>query len=237
MIITLIPLKTTSLKVDINRKEVLRRLSEVPSGCNMLVFPELTLTGYIHDLKEIRNFAEELNGPTTEFFRKIALKLKTWIAFSFIEKARDSFYVCGILLDDGGKIQIHHRKIAERGPYSVGSGLVVAKTPFGKTTILLCGDIFLKDIGANLADDLDLLIVPMNRSFEGRSPDAERWEREERKAYIDAARPLARNTVVCNALSDGSENLAFGGALWVNREGGLIGESSHGTDNALVVNL
>ncbi len=82
--------------------------------------------------------------------------------------------------------------------------------------------------------DEDLLIVPMARGFAGRSPDWQRWEREERQVYLDAVAKVGVATVIVNALEIGEEEPSFGGALVVGADGSLLAESPHGTDEILV---
>ncbi len=234
MLVTAIPLKTARARPDANRKELSTRLLQVPRETTLIVLPELTLTGYVDNEEEVHRLAETNDGETVKFFKEIAMQFGLWIAFSFIEQENRSYYIAGILMDEDGIIRLHHRKISEKPPYTAGTDVAVAITPFGRTALLLCGDIFLDDIGAKLGADLDLLIVPMARCFDGKSPDIERWEREERRAYVEAVRPLAENTIICNAFGDGEGNLDFGSSLWVNREKGLMAESAHGSDNLLV---
>jgi hypothetical protein len=71
-----------------------------------------------------------------------------------------------------------------------------------------------------------------------RSPDPERWEREERKVYLDGVRAVGATTAIVNSLEIDSDELAdFGGALLVDGAGRMLAESPHGTDEALVYEL
>jgi hypothetical protein len=42
----------------------------------------------------------------------------------------------------------------------------------------------------------------MARSFDGKSPDLERWLREERQAYVDEVRKVGITTLIVNSLED-----------------------------------
>jgi hypothetical protein len=90
---------------------------------------------------------------------------------------------------------------------------------------------------------LDLVCLPERALtgylyFDGRSPDPERWEREERKVYLDGVRAVGATTAIVNSLEIDSDELAdFGGALLVDGAGRVLAESPHGTDEALVYKL
>ena len=66
-----------------------------------------------------------------------------------------------------------------------------------------------------------------------RSPDAERWPREERRVCLKALRRARRPTVFANALEDIPSEGVFGGAMTIGADGQLSAESPHGTDEML----
>jgi hypothetical protein len=75
--------------------------------------------------------------------------------------------------------------------------------------------------------------MPMARSFYRKSPDFDRWIKEERKVYLDAVRAAGITTLIVNALETNTGDPSFGGALVINSEGALLAESPHGTDQIL----
>lgn len=77
-------------------------------------------------------------------------------------------------------------------------------------------------------------MVPMSRSFDGLSPDTQRWENEEREVYLEAARRVGITTVLVNALETCSPDGSFGGAMIIQTDGTLAAESPHGSDEILV---
>jgi predicted amidohydrolase len=81
---------------------------------------------------------------------------------------------------------------------------------------------------------LDLLVVPMARSFDKVSPDRDRWLREERQVYLEAVENAGCPTVIVNGLESNSDEASFGGAMVINAEGGLLAESPHGSDEILI---
>lgn len=74
----------------------------------------------------------------------------------------------------------------------------------------------------------------MARGFDKRSPDTERWLREKRQVYLDGVKAVGMTTAIVNALEVAEENASFGGALIVDKDGRVLAESPHGTDEALM---
>ena len=107
-------------------------------------------------------------------------------------------------------------------------------TRLGHLGILVCGDLFAPEVVRRLDPNLDLLLLPMSRAFDRRSPDAARWEREERRAYLEAVRAAGVPTAIVNAREVDAAEPAFGGALLVGADGRLLAEAPHGTDEALL---
>jgi predicted amidohydrolase len=142
------------------------------------------------------------------------------------------------LLDRRGRILLHHRKICEHPPFTNGTTVQTVETELGRLAVLICGDLFDEEATSQLDHSVDLLLVPMARGFDGRSPDPERWEREERKVYLDGVRAVGVTTAIVNSLEiDADELPDFGGALLVDGAGRMLAESPHGTDKALVYEL
>ncbi len=82
---------------------------------------------------------------------------------------------------------------------------------------------------------MDLLLVPIARSFDEQSPDPERWEREERQVYLDGVKAVGVTTAIVNALEIDADDLPdFGGpcswtakaGCWPNRRTGPMSRSS-----------
>lgn len=123
-----------------------------------------------------------------------------------------------------------HRKNVEQPPFVNGNQVESVETEFGKLGILICGDLFHDEVVGKIANDLRLLLVPIARSFDGQSPDKERWEGEERSAYLEAVKKAKVPAVIVNSLEIGTEEGSFGGAMVIDVEGRLLAESPHGKD-------
>ncbi|MGB9880450.1 MAG: carbon-nitrogen hydrolase family protein [Armatimonadota bacterium] len=203
---------------------------------NLVCLPECVFTGYMDQEHELRRFAEPIPGPITAEMAQLASRYRFHLCFGLLERASDGVYSSAVLLDDRGRISLVHRKIAEQAPFLSGDRVESTETIFGKLSILICGDLFHKEIIKKLEQNLKLLLVPMARCFDGQSPDRERWEREERLGYLEAVKQIGTPTAVVNLLECG-ENTSFGGAMVVGANGRLLAESPHGTDEILVYDM
>lgn len=234
MRLCLIPLKIIPRDVTANLAELERCLREISRfRPDLVCLPECALTGYLYEGTDVQRFAEPIPGPTTERMGALAREYKIFLCFGLLEVSEKNFFNSAVLLDRQGKILLHHRKICEHPPFTNGTRVQSIETELGRLSVLLCGDLFDEDATAQLGRSIDLLLVPMARSFDGRSPDTERWLREERQVYLDGVKAVGITTAIVNALEVSEEDASFGGALIVDRDGRLLAESPHGTDEAL----
>lgn len=238
MRLALIPLRTQVKDPPTNLRHLQEQLAEAGrQRADLVCFPECTLTGYLYEEEDLGHFAEAIPGPTTRALGRLARQYGLWLCFGLVEKEGARFYSTALLLDRSGRIALRHRKVHEQPPYAVGDRVQSLPTELGRLSMLLCGDLFDDQVVRQIDPATDLLFVPMNRSFDGLSPDAARWEREERQAYLQAVRAAGVTTAIVNALEAGTEGPAFGGALLVAADGQLLAESPHGTEEMAVCDL
>jgi predicted amidohydrolase len=239
MRLCLLPLRVRYRDPQRNFRHLEERLSELAcSKLDLVCLPECALTGYLYDESDLKKFAEPIPGPTTERMGELARNYKIFLCFGLLEAESENFFNSAVLLDRQGRILLHHRKICEHPPFTNGTTVQTVETELRRLAVLICGDLFDEDATSQLDRSVDLLLVLMARSFDGRSPDPERWEREERKVYLDGVRAVGVTTAIVNSLEIDSDELAdFGGALLVDGAGRMLAESPHGTDKALVYEL
>jgi predicted amidohydrolase len=239
MRLCLLPLRVRYRDPQRNFRHLEERLSELArSKLDLVCLPECALTGYLYDESDLKKFAEPIPGPTTERMGELARNYKIFLCFGLLEAESENFFNSAVLLDRRGRILLHHRKICEHPPFTNGTTVQTVETELGRLAVLICGDLFDEEATSQLDHSVDLLLVPMARGFDGRSPDPERWEREERKVYLDGVRAVGATTAIVNSLEIDSDELAdFGGALLVDGAGRMLAESPHGTDKALVYEL
>ncbi len=238
MRICLMPLKTESRNPQANFTRFAARLERLAaSRPDVVCLPECAFTGYLYTEEDFSRFAEPLSGPTMERMARLARRYGVYLCFGLLERAAEGVYNTAVLLDRQGEILLAHRKNAEQPPFLAGRRVESAATEFGNLSILICGDLFHAEAVEHLPRGLRLLLVPMARAFDGRSPDAERWAREERPAYLAAIRRAGATTAVVNALDVGIPEPGFGGAFLADASGALLAEAPHGTDEPLLYDL
>jgi predicted amidohydrolase len=117
-------------------------------GARIVIFPELTLTGYnVDDHAEIAPLAEPVPGPATIEIRKICQDLDILVLFGLIEHDGDGaeFYNSVALVDRAGVVGIY-RKI--HLPYLGGDRFLtpgnrpftVCETRYGRLGWIICYD-------------------------------------------------------------------------------------------------
>lgn len=120
--------------------------------------------------------------------------------------------------------------MSEQPPCATGNEVKAVNTEFGNIAVLLCGDVFDDEVKARVSRDTNVLILPLARSFDGRSPDLDRWLKEERQAYADEIKTVGIPGLLVHSLEDLTlPEAPFGGIILV--------ESEHGTDKALMFEM
>lgn len=239
MRVCLIPLKIAVRNPAENLRRFQARLAEIAPYQPVLVcLPECAFTGYLYEPEDLEKFAEPIPGKTTAVVSELAREYHCYICFGMLEKAREGVYSSAVLMDQTGQLIHVHRKIVEQPPFATGNEVQSVNTEFGRVCILLCGDLFDDSVKARVSRDTDILIVPLARSFDGKSPDVERWLKEERQAYADEIKKIGVTGLVVNLLEDSAlPEALFGGAMIVSRHGEVLAESEHGTDKALIFEI
>ena len=236
--VCLLPLRIEPRNPSGNLRHFQARLQEVARfQPDLICLPECTFTGYLYEAQDFVRFAEPIPGPTTDAVASLARQYGCYICFGLLERAPEGVYDSAVLVDRAGEILLMHRKNHEHPPFTNGSEVKAVDTEFGRLGMLICGDLFSDDVRARLPRPLEVLLVPMARSFDGKSPDAERWVREERQVYLDEVKKAGMTTLLVNALENSPADASFGGALVVSPGGEILAEAPHGTEAALIYDL
>jgi predicted amidohydrolase len=238
MRVCLVPLKIESKNLSANLRHFKARIERIAKDrLDIVCLPECAFTGYLYTDDDLSQYAEPIPGPTVAEMAQLALRHRVYICFGLLERTPSGVYNSAVLLDRQGQVALVHRKNVEKPPFINGHQVECVITELGKLGILICGDLFHKEVVGKVPNDLRLLLVPMARSFDGRSPDQERWQREERSAYLEAVQKARVPAVIVNALEIGTTEGSFGGAMVIDAEGRLVAESAHGTDEILIYDL
>lgn len=83
----------------------------------------------------------------------------------------------------------------------------------------------------------DYLIIPLSRSFDEDCYDRDRWENEEKWAYVRQIARIGVTSLSVNSLEPLDRGASFGGSLVVSRDGQVIAETKIGEPSTLVCEL
>lgn len=142
--------------------EKLKSLLAQTDAIDLLVFPEMTLTGFT---MKSNNFAEELEGESYIFFSSLAKEKKCAILFGMIEKGKKKNFNTLVHLNNQGKIISTYRKIhpfsysTEDVFYGKGKNTVVTKVKGIKIGLSICYDLRFPELYRFYAKDKVHLIV------------------------------------------------------------------------------
>jgi predicted amidohydrolase len=116
------------------------------AGADLIVFPELSLTGYV--LKDlVPEVALSLkHSPEVQELRRISRKIA--VSFGMVEEAEDHRFYNSAVFAAGGKILHCHRKVylptygmfEEGRDFAAGDSFAAFDTPLGRFGILICED-------------------------------------------------------------------------------------------------
>ncbi|MEM2147569.1 MAG: carbon-nitrogen hydrolase family protein [Candidatus Bathyarchaeia archaeon] len=124
-------------------------------GAELVIFPELSLTGYtIRD--ELYELAEKIPGSSTGAIEKIAKELKMHIVFGMpelSEKTKATIYNTAVLIGPRGFIgkyrKMHlptHSVFEEKRYFRPGYHVEAFETEIGKLGLIICYDIFFPEV-------------------------------------------------------------------------------------------
>jgi predicted amidohydrolase len=117
-------------------------------GANLIVFPELSLTGYA-----LRDLVEEvaLDPSRSPVFKELAgLSRDITIVLGFVEEKRDDpglFYNAAACFGEGRLLHVHRKVYLPTGGmfeegrfYAAGRNFKPFRAPFGRTGLMICRD-------------------------------------------------------------------------------------------------
>ncbi len=94
--------------VEANVSSIESLISSSASDENIIIFPEMTLTGFTMESKK---FAEELDGIGTKYFISLSQRIKKDIFTGIIEQDHDRIYNSLVHFDKNGLVKARYRKI------------------------------------------------------------------------------------------------------------------------------
>jgi len=140
-----------------------RICSEQPT--NLIVFPELAVSGYECGLNFTR-LAERVTGHAVSFLAGKAAEMNVHIAFGMPikEKVESILYNAAVLIGPDGELLGDYRKLHLRGEerlaFRAGYRLPIFETEFGQVGIMIGWDLAFPEVARSLTlDGADLIIT------------------------------------------------------------------------------
>ena len=124
-------------------------------GVDLIVLPE-TLT-YYSSKGNYADAAEQIPGPSTEYFGKLAKKHDLHIVAGLIERQGHLVYNVAALIGPDGKLIGKYRKVTlprgeVEGGITPGNSYPVFQTRFGKVGMMICYDGFFPEVARELSN-------------------------------------------------------------------------------------
>ncbi|MCS5420832.1 MULTISPECIES: nitrilase-related carbon-nitrogen hydrolase [Psychrilyobacter] len=212
--------------------------SAIKKGVELVVFPELSLTGYL-----LEELTFDVAGIPVEFYE---LSKKISILFGGVEESRDYYYYNSAFYLEDGKLQHTHRKVYlptyglfDEGRYlKSGNEIKAFDTKFGRFGILICEDAWHLSnpyvLSMDGADYVFTLVNSPSRGAQGAklSPN-QTWD-EMMKTY---SKLLTSFYIFAHRVGYEDGVNFFGGSRVYSPNGDILGEAKTFEEEMIVVDL
>ena len=145
-----------------NKKKIISMLKKKSNLGEVLIFPEMTLTGFTMNTL---GMAEDMKGETVTFFSGIAKNYHTNVFTGVIEKIGKNYFNSLVHLNSNGKLKAKYRKIhpfsySTENKYYEGGGYPVVTSLSGiKIGLSICYDLRFPELFRLYAKEkVDLII-------------------------------------------------------------------------------
>ncbi len=205
---------------------------------DIVCFPEMNITGYSNH-PDIRNLAQEIPGPIGDSLCELATLNNCAILAGMAVKAKDGSIVAAHMAAmPNGQLGVYrkcHIAPPEKDIYTPGNSVPLfshKQTTFG---IQLCYDAHFPELTTRMANDGAEIIFMPHASPRGFAVHKQRsWLRHLTARAFDNSVFI----VACNQTGVNGKGLTFpGNAVVLDPAGNIIGQSLHGRETMLVIDL
>ncbi|WP_257347299.1 nitrilase-related carbon-nitrogen hydrolase [Pseudalkalibacillus decolorationis] len=147
-------------------------------GAELIVLPELWVSGYYLTKDEFQSLQEVPTGETVSLFQKLAKKLGVMLIVPYVEGENEHLYISLAVIETTGEVLANYRKSflwgREKEIFTPGERVYNAiDTSKGKIGVLICADIEFPEPSRILAlQGVELIIVPSVWSYGAET----RWD-------------------------------------------------------------
>ena len=227
-----------------NKAENLKKIEELTfkakeQGVDLVIFPELSLTGYVVR-DQLYELAETIPGPTTQKMELIAKDTGVHIIFGMpelSENARSTIYNASVLVGPDGFIGKYrkmylptHSVFEEKRYFRPGYQTAAFETAIGKIGLCICYDIFFPEVTRLTRLQGAELIVCISAS-----PAVRRSYFE----ILTAARALENTAFLAYVnLVDIKDGLQFwGGSRLISPTGDIIAKAKYDEEDLVICDV
>jgi predicted amidohydrolase len=190
-----------------NVNQIVNMILKIGSENDLVIFPELSVTGYGGDpttatyRRRLLIASEDIPGPTTSTVEKAAREVGCYAAFGIAERARNArgVYNSAVLVGpDGfvGRTRKTHLTGEDDSPYRPGEKIGVLKTKIATFGLMVCYDMWFPEVGRLLALEGAEVIAILSSTFAG-GPAGGIGSKETKLAMWDI---LPRSVALANLL-------------------------------------
>lgn len=147
---------------------LLRKAMESHPDTQLIIFPELAVTGYQCG-KNFKDLAETatINSTSVKKMSALAKEFHVHIVYGMAEKEEDILYNSQFFIDDTGVLLGTYRKVhlfdSEKNYFTPGDQFKVFNTKIGRIGLFICYDAFFPEAARSLAiQGVDLLVNSTN---------------------------------------------------------------------------
>jgi formamidase len=204
------------------------------ASMDLVVFPEYSLHGLSMDTNP--DIMCRIDGPEVEAFQRACRDNRIWGCFSVMEQnAHGNPYNAGIVIDDGGALRLHYRKLhpwVPVEPWEPGDlGIPVCDGPKGaKLSLIICHDGMFPEMAREAAYKGAEIML---RTAGYTAPIRQAWRVTNQ---ANAFGNLMVTASVCMCGSDGVFN-SMGEAMFCNFDGTIIAEGGGVADEIVTAEL
>lgn len=218
-------------------------------GADVVLLPEALPVGWMDS--STRQHADAVpDGATCKAFRDAARAAAVYVCTGIVERAGDNVYNAAVLIDPGGHVLLHHRKIHEldiaHDLYARGDRLGVARTPFGTVGLMICADGFAEGLVVSRTLGLmgaDVILSPCAWAVppdhdDTREPYGRLW----RDSYGAVARDFSLWIAGCSNVGPivtgpWAGHACIGCSLVVDPTGTAVAEGPYGADAETILHV
>lgn len=132
-------------------------------GADLVLFPELGLSGYRLDHIQLQQLAEPRDGSSIRLLQARCQALKVACVVSYPEVHQGHYYIAASFIDRNGELAGHYRKThiyPGEELFLPGAALKTFATSFGRVGLMICYDLEFPEVARTLRlDGAQLLLV------------------------------------------------------------------------------